>query len=110
MAKRPNAPMPISERAKQFLPFDAVKGLREALKKKEMVSESRHEVSEELAMELNEKIQAIQKGSTVTVTYYYIDAYIQLTGTVIHFDPVFRTLEIDDIVIEIDDILDLDLK
>ncbi|HAS72620.1 MAG TPA: hypothetical protein DCS67_00575 [Clostridiales bacterium UBA8960] len=102
--------MPISVRAKQFLPFDAVKGLREALKKKESVPEARHELSEELALELNEKMQKIQKGVNVTVTYYYIDTYIQLTGTVMQFDPVFRTLEVDETVIDIDDILDLMLE
>lgn len=35
MAKKEHAHMPPSQRAKQFLPFDAVAGLREALKIKE---------------------------------------------------------------------------
>lgn len=32
---RPRAKMPTSQRAKQFMPFDAVTGLREALTEKE---------------------------------------------------------------------------
>ena len=34
MASRPRKKMPIAERAKQFMPFAAVQGLREALEKK----------------------------------------------------------------------------
>lgn len=34
MANRPRAKMPVSERAKQFMPFAAVKGLDEALQQK----------------------------------------------------------------------------
>ena len=34
MGKKPMAPMAVSERAKQFMPFKAVAGLDEALEKK----------------------------------------------------------------------------
>ncbi len=101
--------MPISERAKQFLPFAAVKGLPEALAKKEKVSELKVEMTEALAMRLDEKLKCIQKGDRVTVTYYHTDAYVKLTGAVDHIDPIFRTIQIDDTMIEIDDLLDLDL-
>lgn len=37
--KKEHAKMPPSQRAKQFLPFDAVAGLREALKAKELEHE-----------------------------------------------------------------------
>lgn len=101
--------MPISERAKQFLPFAAVKGLPEALAKKERIPEIKVEMTEALAMALDEKLRRIQKGDRVTVTYYHTDAYVKLTGAVDHIDPIFRTLQIDDTMIEIDDLLDLDL-
>ena len=109
VANRPKFPMPISERAKQFLPFAAVKGLKEALAKKEKVPVSKVEVSEELATELNEKIHLIQKGTTVTVTYFCDDEYIQLTGIVLQIDNIFRILRIGDTKIKFDDILDVDL-
>ena len=35
MENKPRAKMPISQRAKQFMPFDAVSGLREALREKD---------------------------------------------------------------------------
>ena len=40
MASKPKAPMPTAERAKQFLPFAALKGLQEALEKKEAAVET----------------------------------------------------------------------
>ncbi len=109
MANRPNTPMAISDRAKQFMPFAAVKGLTEALAKKEKVPVPKVEMSEELAEELNKKIHCIQKGMTVTVTYFYDNEYICLTGIVIQLDDIFRTLRIGDVKIAFDDILDVDL-
>ncbi|MHB8128970.1 MAG: YolD-like family protein [Mobilitalea sp.] len=109
MANRPKAPMPISERAKQFLPFAAVKGLTEALAKKDKVPVPKVEMSEELSEELNQKIHRIQKGMTVTVTYFSDDEYIQLMGKVIQLDDNFRILRIGDMKIAFNDILDVDL-
>ena len=109
MANRPKFPMPISERAKQFLPFAAVKGLKEALAKKEKIPVPKVEMTEESAAELNEKMHLIQKGATVTVTYFCDDEYIRLTGIVMRLDDIFRILRIGDMKIEFDDILDVDL-
>ena len=39
MANRPKAPMPVAERAKQFLPFAGLKGLQEALDAKASAAE-----------------------------------------------------------------------
>ena len=110
MASKPRTPMPIAERAKQFLPFAAVKGLPEALAKKEKVAVPKIELSEEMAMALNEKLHQIQNGVTVTVTYFDTDTYIHLTGTVMEVDSIFRTLLIDDTRIEMDDIMDIEMK
>jgi len=109
VANRPKAPMLISERAKQFMPFAAVKGLTEALAKKDKVPVPKVEMSEESAEELNKKIHFIQKGMTVTVTYFCDDEYIQLTGRVVQLDDIFHTLRIGDTKIEFNDILDVDL-
>ncbi|MDD5922005.1 MAG: hypothetical protein PUC44_02315 [Eubacteriales bacterium] len=41
--KRVRVPMPVSQRAKQFIPFAAVSGLEEALRAKERETELREE-------------------------------------------------------------------
>jgi len=109
VANKPKAPMPISERAKQFLPFAAVKGLNDALEKKEKVAQSKTEMSEELASELNDKIHSIKKGSVVTITYYCNDDFVMLTGTVIQIDSAYRIIQIDDTSIDMDDIVGISI-
>jgi len=110
VASRPKTPMPIAERAKQFLPFAAVKGLPEALAKKEKNLVLKAEITEEQANMLNQKLCCIQKGLKVTVTYFCKDTYIQMSGTVIQLDTIFRTIEIEDTMIKMDDILELELE
>ena len=110
VASKPKTSMPISERAKQFLPFAAVKGLPEALAKKEKVAVMKIELSEEMAMALNEKLHLVNHGTKVTVTYFDTDVYLHLTGTVMQVDTIFRTLQIDDTEIEMDDIIDLEIQ
>ena len=52
-------------RAKQFLPFDALKGFSEALREKEIEYEERKELSEESLVELNDKFNQIEIGRCV---------------------------------------------
>ena len=48
--------MPPLQRAKQFAPFDALTGLRIALKEKEKIREERKIISEEKAEEIEQKV------------------------------------------------------
>ena len=57
-------------RAKQFLPFDALKGLQEALREKKIEYEDKKELSEETLTELNNKFNQIERGSCVKIKYY----------------------------------------
>ena len=47
------APMPASRRAKQFAPFDALKGLKEAIAEKERIPSPRRILAEDAQSELN---------------------------------------------------------
>ena len=49
------------DRAKQFIPFAALKGYPEALRKKEKIVVPRAEVSEEYAEVLDRKLRKIKK-------------------------------------------------
>ena len=64
--------MPRSKRAAQFAPFDALKGLHEALKMKEYEHSrvQRIDVSEEESQWISNVISEIEKGDLVYVTYY----------------------------------------
>lgn len=98
--------MPPSRRAKQFAPFDALKGLKEAIALKEHVPEPRRELSEDATAEINAKLTMLKPGSWVTVVYYcdYTQEVHQLTGQVSKVDPYWKTLQVGNISIEFSEI------
>ena len=74
------------------------------------------EVNELLIEELSEVIKAeklsyklnqLQKGQMVSVTYYNKDAYEIVDGLITNFAEIFRTVTIVKTVIHFDDILDV---
>ena len=107
--KTVRAPMPRSRRAKQFMPFDALTGLREAIAAKERVIEPRRSPSEDAIAEINETLVSLHKGEVITITYYgiYEQAYKQLTGPVTRIDSYWNSLQLGDISIEFSEIFDI---
>ena len=107
--KTVRAPMPRSRRAKQFMPFDALTGLREAIAAKERVIEPRRYPSEDAIAEINEKLLDLHKGQIITVVYYgdYEQRYLQLTGPVIMVDPYWHSIQIENITIDFSEIYEL---
>lgn len=105
------APMPPSRRAKQFAPFDALKGLKEAIARKEHVPEPRRELSEDAIAEINTKLTMLKPGSWVTVVYYcdYTQEVHQLTGQVSKVDPYWKTLGVGNVSIEFDELYQVEL-
>ena len=98
--------MPRSKRAKQFMPFDALTGLREAIAAKERVPEPRRYPSEEAIAEINATLLGLHKGQIVTVVYYgvYEQIYLQLTGPVTKVDSYWKNLQIGNTTIEFPEI------
>ena len=70
------------DRAKQFMPFSALKGYEEALKKQEVVRVPKRELSEEYAENLDRKLRVVRQGDMVAVTYYYRGEYRKIMGLV----------------------------
>ena len=58
MPSKPKQKMPIEERAKQFMPFSALKGLEEALASKEKIIVPKKELTQDYAEELNLKLKS----------------------------------------------------
>ena len=107
--KTVRAPMPRSRRAKQFMPFDALTGLREAIAAKERVIEPRRYPSEDAIAEMNAKLLDLHKGQIITVVYYgdYEQRYLQLTGPVIKVDPYWHSIKTENITIDFSEIYEL---
>lgn len=107
MANNPRVKMPVSERAKQFMPFAALKGLPEALQRKEHRPVSPTEYSEEQADALNRKLLALSPGMAVTVTFYQNGDYQTQSGVITKIDTAYRRLHIGTCQIAFDALLDI---
>lgn len=97
----------VSDRARQFLPFDALKGFREAIKEKERIKVDKIELSEDLAEILSYKLNQVKKGIIVKVIHYEDNEYIETTGIVSNVDVVFKNLTIVKKTINFEDIFDI---
>ena len=105
MANRPK--MSREDRAKQFMPFAALKGYPEALRKKEKIVVPRAEVSEEYAEVLDRKLRKVKKNDMITVIYFHDGEYLKKTGMVSRIDETARILKVVNTKIGFDDIYDI---
>jgi len=96
------------DRAKLFMPFDALKGLDKILREKEKETEQRKELTEESLMELQEELNKIEIGSKVFIKYYKNNKYIDITGIVTKIDYNKKKIIINgNAIINLCDIIEL---
>ena len=100
----------MENRAKQFVPFAAVKGYEEALRAKEKIVVEKIELSEEKKDELNFKLQQIHRNDIITAVYFCNGEYIRLEGMVSRLDTDARILKIINTKISFEDIYELNLN
>ncbi|NLZ25884.1 MAG: YolD-like family protein, partial [Clostridiales bacterium] len=81
-----------ASRAAQFAPFDALKGLQDALREKEekFLKVYKLERSEEAAEEVSLKLRKAEKGTDVSVTFYGKGRYFTLSGKVAVNNPALK--------------------
>ncbi len=109
MGRKPIHKMPMSERAKQFMPFSPLKGLEEAIAKKERetLKRSRAIVSPDLEELLNRMMQEINLGDQITITHYEKGIYINTCGEVEEININNRYFKIKDKNIMFSDVFDI---
>ena len=104
--------MPRDKRAAQFAPFDALKGMREALRMAEYEHERKvkGEVNEETATKISDIINELEKGTIVNAKYFFDGYEKEYQGTikVDVFEQKVKLIMINQ-TIPLDDLLDLDL-
>ena len=98
-----------ADRAKIFLPFDALKGFREALKEKEKVIVPKIELSEEETDRLSRLLLKIEKRMMVKIVYFKDGEYLELTGLVSKNDFAYKKITIIETVIKYTDILKIEV-
>lgn len=97
--------MDAAARAKQFMPFDALKGFQEALEETACPPDFRRELSEDELQLLDRKIRRIKKGDWISVTCYSGHAYVEIKGTVTQLDAADKMLKVADTEIFLGDII-----
>lgn len=103
--------MPVSERAKQFAPFSPLKGLSQALAKKERlrVLVAKKEVSEDMAAQNDRVLHMASPGMMAEAVYYDQGEYLKKRGLIAAVDPQKRFVKIVDTQISFDDLFEISL-
>lgn len=97
------------DRAKQFMPFAALKGYPEALRRKEKIIVNKIDFSEEYKEELDRKLRQVKKNMIIAVVYYRNGEYLKMTGMVARIDETSRILRIVNTKINFDDLYDISI-
>lgn len=79
-------------RAKQFLPFEALNGLQDALRKKEVEYIPKKELSDEVKEELGNILSSLDIGEKIGIKYYNGFKYDYLYGVVRKIDKLKRKI------------------
>ena len=98
------------ERAKQFMPFAALKGYEAALRKKEKVTVPKAQLCPERQEELDRILRQIQRNDMVTAVYFQEGEYVKLTGMVSCIDGTARILKIVDTKIDFEDLYEVEVQ
>lgn len=100
--------MPRHMRAKQFAPFDALKGLQEALRMEEYKHEriEKGDLSQEKIEEISAVISNLEKGDNAEIKYF-VDGYYKTVKGKIKIDIIEQKIFINNLVINFTDIFDL---
>ena len=111
--------MTLQNRAKIFSPFSPLRGYDEQLAAEKQRTErvAKRILTEEEKSALSDRLMQVTKGMTITVRYFKEDTahpevpavgnYITLTGKADRIDPVFRTLQVGDIVVPFEDLVEV---
>lgn len=107
---RPHVARPHPDRARQFLPFAALKGYYDLVRTCERVVEPRPEHTEEDVARLSERLAGLEKGDLVRVVHYVEreGASVETRGAVTRVDLAFQTLVVGKTAVSFDDLIDLE--
>lgn len=97
-------------RAKQFMPFDALKGFKEAIRIIENKGSKKKTLSDDSVSYINNKLKQLHKNSNVTIKYYDGLDYIETSGLIKKVDNINKQIYVLNSKINFGDILDVEIK
>lgn len=97
----------MNERAKQFMPFAALRGYYDMIRSGSAYIEPKRELSDEQLDALNAVAHELKKGDLVSVVFYENYAYLCVDDTISFFSPEIGQLKVGKKTIKFADILEL---
>lgn len=98
------------DRAKQFMPFAALKGYDNALREKEKIIIPKAKLSEDKLEELDYLIQHLNIKDVVKVIHYSNHEYIQTTGMIAKIDFQSKYIKVVNEKIDIHNIFSIEIE
>lgn len=95
------------DRARQFMPFAALRGYYDLVREAEYVPEPRRLITEERSRKLSETAAHIKPRTLASATYYDGRAYRTITGVVTQISCDLRTIQILKTTINFNDLWEL---
>jgi len=98
-----------ANRAAQFLPFDALNGLQEELRKREEIHSrvEKIEIPEEKLAEISSTLFKVEKDCLAEITFYYCGHYVTVKDRVENKNTAYGFLVVNGSKIYFDDIYDI---
>ena len=99
------------DRAKQFLPFEALNGLGAELRRRreKTYSTKKRVISEEKRQEISEVLSKIERGTKIDLIFYSDGKYLSLQAVVTEISFIYKYLQIGDGKIYFDDVYDIEI-
>lgn len=99
-----------SDRAKQFMPFAALRGYEQMVKNCKVIPCEKKELTEEQAQNLSDKVSKIKKGDIVKVQYYKDNGYTFIEGIVTFIDFAIKKISIIKTEISFNEIISIEFS
>lgn len=96
----------MQNRAKIFMPFDALGGLKEAIKREEDKHENKY-IDED---DIDKVLSKFRIGNMVEISYFYNFEYITFIGQIKYINKINRIITISNSKINFDDIVSIKKK
>ena len=101
------------DRAKQFMPFDALKGLQEELRKREerRLRQNKRDLSDDQIESLTKVLNSLKRGMTVQITYYNFvtERYVTIKDVFRKLYKERRFINTENYKISFDDLLEINI-
>ncbi len=101
-------PMSRADRAKQFMPFAALKGYEEAVKESEKRKKEKIILAEDRKEELDFKLRQLEYGDVVTISYFDSGEYRKVRDRFIKADDLKKKIVVGKKEIDIENITEIE--